>query len=207
MTPEAQIIAAIFAYTLVVIATIATVTKKVPSYIDTAMEKRFANDDAKRQQALTDNEIRREDKHAEVTLQIAASDVLKNLGEGVLAMVPVLQRLSDNTNTNGGQLTTLKSDINTISKTLETGSKPLLDIGLEVKRILAIVEDIQKSPHLSEDKAKRLDDAVAQIGNVTRQLSELVVALQETQADLLRKKHDSQPLPIIAIDKPNGKEQ
>lgn len=203
ITPEAQYLILVAA----VLVSLTYIVRRIPSYIDTAMEKRFANDDARRQTELTDSEIRREDKHAEVSLQIAASDVLTKLGEGVLAMVPVLQKLSDNTNTNGGQLTTLKTDVEHISKTLETGSKPLLDIGAQVKRILDIVEDIQKSPHLTDDKAKRLDDAVAQIGTITRQLSELVVALQETQADLLRKKHDSQPIPTIIIAKQDGKEQ
>ena len=190
VTPEAQYLILVVA----VIAALVVIVRRIPAYVDTAMEKRFANDDAKRQQALTDSEIRREDKHAEVSLQIAASDVLTKLGEGVLAMVPVLQKLSDNTNTNGGQLTTLKTDMDNISKTLREGSQPLLDIGTQVKRILEIVQDIQNAPHLTDDKAKRLDDAVAQIGKVTQQLGELVVALQETQADLLRKKHDSQPI-------------
>ena len=200
ITPEAQIVILVIA----VIASLAVIVRRIPDYVDKAMEKRFANEDAKRQEALTDSEIRREDKHAEVTLQIAASDVLTKLGEGVLAMVPILQRLNDNTATSGGHITTLKTDVEYITKTLETGSKPLLDIGIEVKRILEIVKDIQNSPHLTDDKAKRLDDAVAQIGNVTQQLGELVVALQETQADLLRKKQDSRPVPTVTLDI-NGK--
>lgn len=207
MTPEAQILAAILVLALVTIGTLTAIAKKVPTYIDTAMEKRFADIDAKRQTALDESAIAVEKAKAENIVDTTMMSVTKDLAEGVLASVEELRKMNQIQSTNGGQLTTLKSDIDNISKTLETGSKPLLDIGAEVKRILAIVEDIQKSPHLSEDKAKRLDDAVAQIGNITRQLSELVVALQETQADLLRKKHDSQPIPVITIDKPSAKEQ
>jgi len=203
MTPEGQIVAALLVFAVIVITTLGIIVKKVPVYIDTAMKNRFADDDAKRQQELNASSIAVEKAHTESEMNKNVLSVTKDLAAGVLSSVAELRKMNEMQATNGGQLTTLKSDIDSISKTLTEGSKPLLDIGTEVKRILAIVEDIQKSPHLTDDKAKRLDDAVAQIGTVTRQLSELVVALQETRDDLLRKKHDSKPIQPVIIDK-NG---
>lgn len=194
MPTENQILIALVLFAVAVIGALTVIAKRIPDYIDKAMAARFADDN-----------LKREDKHADLNLQLAASGLLSDLGKGVLASVEELRKMNERQETSGGQLKTLKSDMDKINKTLETGSKPLQDIGEQVKRILAIVEEIQKSPHLSEDKAKRLDDAVAAIGTITTRLGELVIALESTKEDLLRKKQDSKPIPTI--DRPNGKEQ
>jgi len=206
-----QLSNAVVALIIIVLGAIGTFAvawfKLLPERMKAQMAEYQANQEVQRQQAKDQSAIALEKARTENVVDETILSVTKDLAEGVLSSVTELRKMNEVQATNGGQLTTLKSDIANISKTLETGSQPLLDIGVQVKRILKIVEDIQNSPHLTEDKAKRLDDAVAQIGAVTQQLGELVVALQETQADLLRKKSDSQQIRTFTPEQPNGKEQ
>ena len=104
---------------------------------------------------------------------------------------------------NGGHLVTLNSDVHKISKTLE----PLPTMADQIAKILTIVEEIRHEPHLSSDKAQRIDNAIKELGTITAALKDVLTVLEGEKAELIQRVHDSKPIPIILPEQPNGKEQ
>lgn len=195
---DSQIVIALVVFALAVVGAFTAIVRRIPTYIDARMIEYRANEDARRKIEVSATASEAEERHGDAALAVAAAEVMKVFVTTQPSIDLSLKRLTDLHEGHSGDIGSIKTDVKKINHTLETGSPPLLSIGKQVQDIYTTVNEIKKAPSLTEDKTQRIEQAISDISKVTAQLSELVVALQETQAELLQRKYDSGKLKPIA---------
>ena len=195
------------------ITALTVIVRRIPDYIDKAIDIRNQSEAVKQTAALDESKGRAESAHADAQLTLAASKMLEIQGQALISLLNEQTHFRDTIGQattaikgNGDQIVGMTEAVWKLQETQAT-------IDGRIVEALQKLEQIRLSPALQTAKTEALEAGIKQLTDLANNLAHtqteisiLAGAIRDAQTLLMQRKTDSQPIKQIVLDdKPEGK--